>query len=31
MNFIESELVKIITLYEPDQEEWINFSRRRER
>ncbi|NKB66077.1 MAG: DUF4258 domain-containing protein [Candidatus Latescibacteria bacterium] len=25
----ESDLVKIITLYEPDEDEWIDFSRRR--
>jgi Domain of unknown function (DUF4258) len=31
VSYIVSDLVKIITLYEPDQEEWINFSRRRGR
>jgi hypothetical protein len=31
VSYIESDLVKIITLYEPDQEEWINFSQRRGR
>lgn len=29
VSYVDSELVKIITLYEPDEFEWINFSQRR--
>jgi hypothetical protein len=29
VSFIESELVRIITLYEPDEADWIDFSQRR--
>ncbi|MBI1930078.1 DUF4258 domain-containing protein [Candidatus Poribacteria bacterium] len=29
VSYANSDLVKIITLYEPDEREWINFSRRR--
>jgi Domain of unknown function (DUF4258) len=29
VSYIDSELVKIITLYEPDEGEWIDFSQRR--
>lgn len=31
VSYIDSELVKIITLYEPDAGEWINFAQRRVR
>jgi hypothetical protein len=29
VSYAEADLVKIITLYEPDQNEWMNFSQRR--
>jgi hypothetical protein len=29
VSYTDSDLVKIITLYEPDESEWIDFSRRR--
>jgi Domain of unknown function (DUF4258) len=29
VSYIESDLVKIITLYEPDEDEWIDFAQRR--
>lgn len=29
VSYVDSDLVKIITLYEPDESEWIEFSRRR--
>jgi hypothetical protein len=31
VSYVDSELVKIITLYEPDVGEWINFAQRRVR
>jgi hypothetical protein len=29
VSYADTDLVKIITLYEPDEREWIDFSRRR--
>ena len=29
VSYAEADLVKIITLYEPDQNEWLDFSQRR--
>jgi Domain of unknown function (DUF4258) len=29
VSYIDSDLVKIITLYEPDEDEWIDFAQRR--
>jgi hypothetical protein len=29
VSYIDSDLVKIITLYEPDESEWIDFAQRR--
>ena len=29
VSFIESDLVRIITLYEPEEADWIDFSKRR--
>jgi Domain of unknown function (DUF4258) len=29
VSYADSDLVKIITIYEPDQDEWIDFSKRR--
>lgn len=29
VSYVNSELVKIITIYEPDPNKWINFSQRR--
>ncbi|MFH1288302.1 MAG: DUF4258 domain-containing protein [bacterium] len=29
VSLIESDFVKIITIYEPDEREWINYSKRR--
>lgn len=29
VSYVDSDLVKIITVYEPDEAEWIDFSRRR--
>jgi hypothetical protein len=29
VSYVDPELVKIITLYEPDEIEWIDFSQRR--
>jgi hypothetical protein len=30
VSYVDSDLVKIITLYEPNESEWIDFSQRRE-
>ena len=29
VSYMDSDLVKIITLYEPDEDEWIDFAQRR--
>ena len=29
VSYLEADLVKIVTLYEPDESEWLDYSRRR--